>query len=233
MNRKKVTLLNNKGQKLVGYLYKGDSKTLLIVCHGMQNFNDLPEATDYFEAYRKTGCSVFSFDFSGFGESEGMDKLSIKQKVDDIGSIVHHFKKNYTDFILYGVSLGAPIASIASIKYNEVSGLIVINGAYNYWQLRSKKLIAWILLYLLFHKTQREEDTYVKTYLLPESISVPTLVVYGAKDEIVNPVQSMQFYNQLRSQKELLVIPEGDHALRGNFDSYLQKIYLWLEVHKK
>jgi len=69
MKPQRVTIPNNKNEKLVGYLYKNSSKTLLIVCHGLDPINNLPVMEEVFKLYYKSGTSIFSFDFSGHGES--------------------------------------------------------------------------------------------------------------------------------------------------------------------
>ncbi len=88
----------------MGYLYKNTSKTLLIFCHGVDSINSYPGqgVEDVFDFYYQTGTSVFSFDFTGYGESEGKKKISIKQRVSDIGSIVNYFSQKYKKIILYG-----------------------------------------------------------------------------------------------------------------------------------
>ena len=64
MKPERVIILNDKKEKLVGYLYKNTSKTLVIICHGIDPINGYPGTTEVFEFYHQVGASVFSFDFS-------------------------------------------------------------------------------------------------------------------------------------------------------------------------
>src|SRR2546429_37908 len=97
MKKKRVVLLNNKNQKLVGYLFKNTSKTILIMCHGIETLSGFPGMDKVFEIYYQTGSSIFYFDFTGYGESEGRKNISIQQRVADIESVVNYFSQEYKE----------------------------------------------------------------------------------------------------------------------------------------
>lgn len=214
MKPKKILLHNNKQQQLVGYLYKNTSKTVVVMCHGISSMIDVPGMDTIFNTYHQTGSSVFVFDFTGSGQSEGSKTISIKQRVADIGTVVDHLSQIYKEIILYGISFSGIVVAIAATKYIKITKLITINGLFtlDLKKLYPRQALA-TYLYLLFHPLQMSEVYYWKKHFRIEKITIPTLVVYGKSDIIVSPQQSMDFYNGLKTKKKLIAVPHGDHAL--------------------
>lgn len=214
MKPEKLIIVNKNKDRLVGYLYKNTSKTIVIFCHGVDSMNMFPGIDEAFQMYHATGASVFSFDFSGHGESEGKKKVRIKQRLADVEKVIDYFAKDYKEIIIYGVSMGGVIAAIAAIKDKRITKLVAINGLFS---LDITKLyfsqIIGIISYLLFHPKQLADVYYWLRDLQTEKITIPTLIVYGEEDKIVNPKQSIDFYNKLKTSKTLIPIPNGDHAL--------------------
>ena len=76
----------------------------------------------------------------------------------------------------------------------------------------------------------RNETIYAWKNLQAEKIKIPTLVVAGSNDQIVNPKQSITFYKHLACKKELILIPDGDHGLvdKKYIPEYFPKVKEWL-----
>ena len=110
--------------------------------------------------------------------------------------------------MLYGISHGGSAVAVATTIYQEVHGLILVNAAFNIWQTNPS-----VLLFSFLSRIHRESLRYLKKNLKPEKITVPVLIIYGEKDNIVWPIQSLNFYKKLQTIKELFMIPGGDHAL--------------------
>jgi alpha-beta hydrolase superfamily lysophospholipase len=233
MKPQRVTILNNKKEKLVGYLYKGASKTIIIICHGIDPVNGFPGVEDIFALYQAAGASVYSFDFSGYGESEGESMLSVKQRDADIKAVLDYFSSRYEDIILYGVSFAGVSVAIAAAKYKYVKKLITINGFFtsNPKQLFFLQAIQ-IALFITSHPHLWFELLYIKKHFKPEKITVPTIIVYGEKDTIVNPKQSIRFFNKLKTEKKLLPVPDGDHPLvKKEYLKVTKAVPEWIGQH--
>ena len=214
MKREKQIIRNNKKEKLVGYLYKNTSKTLLILCHGVEPFSGYPDIEEVFELYHSTGASVFAFDFSGYGESEGKKTISFRQRDADIKSVLDYFSPHYKDIILYGASLAGISAAIAAGSYKEITKLITINGLFTFNPKNSYvSTVTTLVTYLLLHPYFWSEFYWGIKNLKIQNIKVPTLVVCGEKDTIINSQQSINFYNALKTKKRLIAVRNGDHAL--------------------
>ncbi len=229
MKAESLTIVNNKNQKLHGTFYRNTSKTLVIMCHGIESFTDFPGMEKVYTAYFKTGSSVFFFDFSGYGKSEGKKVLSIKQRVEDIGSVIRYFDE-YQEIILYGVSLSGIVVLIAAGKYKKVTKLITINGLFSIQLAHLYLRQAFILYsYLLFHPNSWSDVYYIIKNANPKQITIPVLVVYGEKDSIVKPKQSVDFYKKIRTSKTLITVPNGDHPLmKTEFEKVTISIPQWI-----
>lgn len=240
MKPEKIVILNNRQEKLVGYLYKGTSKTIIIVCHGLESINNSPEpyfqkiVPEYFsDINKRTDASIFSFDFSGYGESEGKYSLSLRQHDDEIKTVIDYFSPEYGKIILYGYSLGGLSAAIASLHYKNVAGLIAING---FFTLNLSNLyrsnVSIILSYLLSHPSFGLELYYRRKELKIQNITVPALVVYGDNDSFVKSKQSITFFEKLRTKKKIFTIESSDHGLRKEYMLIPPVIEQWMKEEK-
>lgn len=231
MQKERIVLLNNKQQKLVGYLYKNTSKTIVIMCHGIEILDHVPRIDTVFQAYHATGASIFYFHFTGYGESAGKNELSIKQRVSDIGNIVEYFSFDYKEIILYGISFSGAVAAIAASKYKKITKLIVVNGFFTIAPHRLYVVQAvGLYLYLLRHPRMLKEYLFLKKNLAVKVITIPTLVVYGKKDRIIRYQQSKDFYKALQTKKDSIVVPNGDHALMRDEDWEITKaVPAWIK----
>lgn len=214
MKPEKLTILNHKKEKIVGKFYKSNSNTIVIICHGIDAINHLPEVDDYCQWYHRLGASVFSFDFSGFGESDGEKNLSLKKRDAEIKAVLDYFSSDYKDIILYGASFAGLSIATAAAKYKQITKLIAINGVFTFNPAKFALNQLWQLVsYLILHPFFLKEIFYWVQQPKIEEITVPTFVLYGESDTIVSPKQSLYFYNKLRSEKILLGVPNGDHML--------------------
>lgn len=208
MKEEKIIFSNTQGNRLVGYLFRGSSTSIIIGCHGTHSYNAFPQAKTLFAYYQSLGFSTFRFDFSGYGESEG--KISLLQRVDDIGSAITAVGTGYKELIISAISLGALPSAIAVTKYKQITKFIVTNGLFNFREINFM-LRMWVNMYLLFHKTARKEKKILEQMFYPEKISIPTLVLCCEKDTIVYPKQSKDFFAQLHTEKKIVSIPDANH----------------------
>lgn len=227
----KVVFLNNKNKKLFGKFYKNSSDTLIIFCHGTGSFSMYENKLETFlKVYYDLGLSVFWFDFTGWGKSEGKGRFSHSQRVDDIGKAIDLFKNKYNKIVLCGISTGCIDCTIAVTKYKEITKLILVNGFYEL-----KLTYPWLYLislwWYLSNSETIKETFYAWKYLHSEEIKIPTLVVVGEKDKVVNPQNSFRFYEKLTCKKKLIIIPGGhDMVLKPElFQQYFSEIADWIK----
>lgn len=101
-----------------------NSKTILI-CHG--NAGNISHRQSIIDPLVELGYSVMIFDYSGYGRSRGIPSES--QFYQD-ASVFTEILMQFTDknnIILYGESIGAPVAVYIAIKYG-INTLIIDSG---------------------------------------------------------------------------------------------------------
>lgn len=236
MKPQRVTIPNNKNEKLVGDLYKEKSKTLIIVCYGVGGSISLdPFLRKILPEYlsdisEKTSASVYGFDFSGEGNSEGKNFLSLRQHDKEIKTVIDYFSAQYAKIILYGYSLGGLSAVIGALHNKKVEGLITINGFFTLKPSNLFRVNATIILsYLVMHPPFALELYYRKKELKVHNITIPTLVVYADNDKFVNPKQSISFFNALRTKKKIFAIHGDGHLLKKEYKQIPPQIAQWMK----
>ena len=240
MKPQRVIIPNDKGEKLVGYLYKGSSKTLIIICHGIESVNNCTDISlrsivpGYLsEISRQSRASVFSFDFSGFGESEGKFAYHLKKRHTEIKIVIDTFSREYEQIILYGFSWGGITAAIAAEKYKEVTGLITINGFFTYKPTEIYfRMFVFYYSYILTHIGAWSELFFLWKNLHVQKIKVPVLVVYSDTDTIVNPKQSMNFFRKLKTRKKTVSIHSDEHSIAKENRQIPPIITEWIKNEK-
>lgn len=112
----KVTFQNSKGLNLVGIFHfpEKETKSVIIMAHGFTGDKDeWGRFVKTAEEFCKNGFTVFRFDFSASGESDG-DSITVKQWVDDLKSAINFVKqKGYSNIGLLGLSLGGLCSILA------------------------------------------------------------------------------------------------------------------------
>jgi len=234
MQSQRVIIHNNKNEKLVGYLYKGTTKTLIIVCYGIEapNENNIRDLlTPYFtDIVMRSGASVYAFDFSGMGESEGDDFISLRQRDTEISTVINYFSSQYDKIVLYGFSLGGLSSAIGVLQNKNIAGLITVNGFFTFKPIYLFQTNLFILFsYFFTHPRFARELLYKKKKLQIHNIKVPTLVVYSDNDNFVNPKQSIYFLNKLSTKKKKAVIKSNDHMLAKEFLQIPPHIARWMK----
>lgn len=231
MNKERLEILNNKGQKLAVYLFKNTTSQLVLMIPGLDPYDDIPGMEKVFKKYYSLGNSICYFDATGFGKSEGKKEIDLAQRVEDIGSILQIMSAKYRKIILYGPSLAAIPAIISSVKFKDknIIKLININGLFYLDKHLTILQRSRILLYFALNRHTGKQKKYIKANFHPDKIQVPTLIIYGEKDPIINPEQSRKIYEELKTKKELLVIPNGEHLLLNDeYVQYSQRLFNWL-----
>lgn len=103
--------------RLHGRFFQGDpKKPVILMCHG--NAGNLSTRSDKITPFTQRGYSVLIFDYSGYGNSTG--KMSEQQCYDDASVFVALLRQDRSpsEIVLYGESLGAPVAMYVARRYN-------------------------------------------------------------------------------------------------------------------
>lgn len=217
MFKQKLTFENSRNLKLEA-IFEGEDKNapIVIACHGFASSKDSISYKNLVPKLLRRGLSVFRFDFTGCGQSEG-DLLSLTPLVglDDLKSAVGSF--NLSNFGLCGTSFGGYVALLYAFE-NPVRAL-ALRSSVSDWQniiiehtQHVKKMIDRILI------EAKDIDIYEKA----KNLTTPTLIIHGDRDDVVPVDQSKKLYQSLKGDKRLGIIHGATHDIKDE-PKYLER----------
>ena len=193
-------------------IYEGEDKKAptVVICHGYASSKDSVSQRDISKRLIKSGFSVYRFDFTGCGQSQGsIENLVPSVGLDDLNSAIADFGKK--EFILCGTSFGGYVAILYASQHIllalalkcPVSDYPAVLEANQEEDKESRRKIL-------------AESQKIDIYQLASKIKVPTIIVHGDTDEIVSLSQSNKLIKTLGSKvKKLKIIEGGVHRLKA------------------
>ncbi|XP_073154541.1 uncharacterized protein [Henckelia pumila] len=128
----KIEIENKRGEKLVGVLHESGSNEIVVVCHGFRCTKEQPIIRSISMALEDAGISVFRFDFTGNGDSQGLFQFGYYREVEDIRTVTQYFgTKNRAILAILGHSKGANVVLIYASKYHDVAAVVNVSGRYH------------------------------------------------------------------------------------------------------
>ncbi|GFS47750.1 hypothetical protein TNIN_233141 [Trichonephila inaurata madagascariensis] len=228
LNRSSESQITKEELKLIEVFYTRTSKNNQIACmfvkcsplakytilfsHG--NAVDLGHMSSFYVGLgSRINCNIFSYDYSGYGESEG--KPSEKNLYADVDAAWHALQTRYgvrpENIILYGQSIGTvPTIDLAS-KY-EVGGVILHSP------LTSGMRVA-------FPNTKRTWffDSFPSIEKVPK-VTSPVLVIHGTNDEIIDFSHGQAIYERCPRAVEPLWVEGAGHNDIELYGQYVERL---------
>ncbi len=152
------------------YLPAPDAEYTILYCHG--NAEDIGLLKDIFKLFVKNGFSVFAFDYSGYGTSDGRatEKKMYQEAEACYDYLIEQEQIPPEKIIVFGRSLGGAAAlHLASRK--QIAGLILESSFVSAFRVISR------IPLLPFDKCRNMERLKV--------VHCPILVIHGKKDRII------------------------------------------------
>ncbi len=244
LNQSKLTIKNNSGETLVGFTSRPETQQekypAIILAHG---FGVTKYEGGMFDEItfilNNEGFSVYRFDFSGCGESDGdYNETSLTKLKDDLASILDFVRqqKQVGKIGVLGQSFGTAtiIALKPAVECIALMGSIahpkeIINALFgeNYNPKGiSKRLRStgnWTYIKPQFWK---DLDKY---NLLKEikDIQSPILFIHGTADEKVPLSEGKALYENANEPKKLQEITGADHGYEHHRKEMLSAIKEW------
>lgn len=173
----------------------------------------------YFGLGYRLGCNVFSYDYSGYGQSTGHP--SEKNLYADVAAALKALETRYQirpeQVILYGQSIGTvPSVDLASAN-SRIAALILHSP------LMSGMRVA-------FPGTQRTWccDAFPSIEKIPR-VSCPTLVIHGTDDDVIDFSHGVTIYEQCPTSVEPLWVPGAGHNDVELHAAYLDRLRGFIE----
>jgi alpha-beta hydrolase superfamily lysophospholipase len=201
------------GAKLHAYYFTLPSaKKTMLVSHGKGGIiaHRLPLAFLLMQA----GCSVFLYDYEGYGESTGSADLP---RVCRDGEAAFDYltqvaKIKPEDIILYGESIGTGVS--CELSQHRLAGGIILQSGFTSLYEAAKKVVPIVRIYpqWSFPNPQMNNAQILKKQ------HPPLLLIHGRKDQTLPCTYSEQMMIEASPPKRLVVLPHADHNDVGALD---------------
>jgi len=194
----------SQDRRLVGIFHQAKNKEkapLVITSHGLESYKDSDKYIQISERFT-TNFSVFRFDFSGCGESEGDMTKDLPNRIYDLLSAIDIMKKQPnvdSDRIgLLGSSMGGYLSIIAASKEK-------INA-----------VVTWSAPYILDLNPDDLDNRSLSSLKIDardviKNVKSPIMIIHGDKDDIVPLNHAIELYENANPPKELKIIKGADH----------------------
>lgn len=233
-----VTFLNRRKQKIVGSFYASGSfqtesiHRCIVYLHG--NIGSQKEGRTIVPQYAPRGISVFCFDFSGSGLSDGEYVTLGYNESRDVIDVINFLavEMEITEFVLWGRSMGATTAILAAPNSKLIKGIIVdsaysdldnlfdsigqaasLNAVIRYFGVK------WIKLEV--YTKARFNCNEVSAISIAPKCKVPMLIGHAVDDDFIPYIQAATIYEAYGGPKELVPLV-GNHNSTRDKEWYLE-----------
>nr|QBK92713.1 MAG: fermentation-respiration switch protein [Pithovirus LCPAC401] len=207
-------LKSKEGIHIMRYHISDDSPVILH-CHG-NNAN--LSARQYMVSLSKVfNLNLIIFDYHGFGLSS--DSVSIKHLRRDTLAAYKYAISYYhpSDIIIWGESLGGTVAAWLASEY-ECSRLILVSAFSSLDDMMLTSELSYFVT-IPFSVIVRLTSDPLPTKKYLKNITVPTLIIHSAEDQIISPKNAMINFKSLKCEKKMIKI-RGDHPTpRFSYDN--------------
>jgi hypothetical protein len=206
----------NQGNLHGRFFKAGDKSKVIVFCHGKGG--NLTYRNDKISALVGLGFSVLIFDYSGYGLSKGIS--SEQQCYDDASMFVTFLRQTYSpeQLVIYGESLGAPVALYIARMYN-IHTVVIESSLVSIKQIiKDKYGIPFISIFfpefdtekflsgfkgrvLMLHSIADEKIPYSSTLRLQGMVS-KFIPINGGHDTPVIPWEDVSNFINENSRKE-------------------------------
>jgi len=249
----RFSFLDPQGHRVAAILTVpgGGTDKIAILCHGFLSSKTSSTNNALTRMLVGQGIATFRFDFFGQGESEGpFEQATISVAVEQAQRSVDLMReRGYRHIGLMGSSFGGLVATLTASQRTDLACLALKCPVVDFaeelrLEFGDEGMAQWkatdtipnimggpdrIRLHYVFYEDALRQIAYVPA----RSITAPTVIVQGDKDEHVPLHQSRQLYEALQVKKQLELLPGADHQFtRGeDFGRMTNLIADWLISH--
>jgi len=200
-----VSFGQEQSYELNGWFYrKPGARYVMLVSHG--NGGNVSVRPSLIECMLDADCSVFIYDYCGYGKSKGLPDL---QNIVAAGECAYRYligrqKYKPDDVIVYGESLGGAVSACLAERC-PTAGLIIQSGFSSLYKIAIEK-IALIGIYppLLF---PADFDTAKRM----SRLQLPVLIIHGTDDGLVPVHHGEALFAAANQPKAILILKGARH----------------------
>ncbi len=249
----RFSFLDPQGHRVAAILTIPDGGTdkIAILCHGFLSSKTSSTNNALTRILIDHGIATFRFDFFGQGESEGpFERITVSLAVEQAQRAVDLMReRGYRHSGLMGSSFGGLVATLTASQRTDLACLALKCPVVDFAEelqlaFGDDGMAQWkatdtipnimggsnqIALHYSFYEDALRQIAYVPA----RSITAPTVIVQGDKDEHVPLHQSQRLYEALQIKKHLELLPGADHQFtKGtDFTRMTQTLADWLTQH--
>lgn len=223
-----VVLPSPRGD-LAGIWYSGAGSLghTLITSHGLLSHKGTSKYRLLAETFVGAGLSVFSFDFSGCGESRGdLKESTVGSRILDLDQVYQYVLSllEVRSISLLGSSMGGFVSLHVASKYREaITSTILWASPWDLSYFLEDDSYSFPQLGQPFYKELQEGDTGRG----PSGVE-RVLIIHGLKDTVVPVSQARENYRRCKAPKHLEIM-EGAHHRFSNLEDRKRAAQLSLE----
>lgn len=213
LNHELVSYPSLNGKKLYALYFKTDQppKGTVVFFHG--NFGNVSNHFPQAVFLIKQGFDVLSFDYQGFGGSEG--KPSPKKTIEDGLASVRYAKEHLRGkgVVLFGQSIGAAVAAVTAARDTSVRAVVLESGFTTYRAITKDVMkrgwLTWPFSFFLPALIVRRRDDPVDNVaaIAPR----PLLILHGTKDKVIPFRMSEALFARAQEPKTFWAVEGADH----------------------
>ncbi len=211
LNYRPIEFFSSDKIKLKGWLIKNKNpKGIIILSHGYgyDKQSMLPPAKELYE----NGYSLLLFDYRAHGESEGnKTTIGFLEQYDLLAAIDFARKLNRRIAVI-GVSMGAATAIVVGAKTKNIKAIVADSSFAKLKDIIYSKiplLSQLIIKFMSFHGVDVSQSQPLNNV---NKLSIPILYIHSKKDTLIPYQESIKLFNKTKSEKKILLFPEGDHG---------------------
>lgn len=222
--RKDIDLPGVRGKLVCSWFdnIKGISATCIIYCHG--NSGSRLDSEEILETVLRCGMSLFCFDFSGCGLSDG-DFVSLGHyEKEDISTVIKYIysQKPKIHIVLWGRSMGAAASILYTFSNPHITAMILDSPFANFSQVADEMVAEYKIVpkfirnYLIEATADYIKKNFNFDILLLNPVSfiknckIPTIFIHSVDDKLVKIEHSRELYEKFKGPKCFMEI-SGEH----------------------
>jgi fermentation-respiration switch protein FrsA (DUF1100 family) len=208
-------------------LPRGTAKGTVIHFHG--NAENISNHFAFVSWLPAEGFNVFTFDYRGYGKSEGKPKREGVYQ-DCMAALEYITKRpdiNPDKIVLLGQSLGGAnaVAIMNEPCARKVRAIAVDSAFYSYRlivrdkirQIPILSILRWPLSFLIVSNSRSPE------YAIDKISPIPILIIHGTKDEVVPYRHGQMLFDSAKEPKEFITVGNGMHTDALGYNTVYQK----------
>jgi pimeloyl-ACP methyl ester carboxylesterase len=205
------------GVVLKGWLFRtaGERRGAIVYLHGVAD--NRASVAGVAKRYVPLGYDVLAYDSRAHGDSTGdactygyYEKRDLARAIDMLG---------VANVSIFGVSLGAAVAIQAAVEDPRIGRIVAISTFSDLRRVAGERAPFFASAanirdaLVLAEKQGRFMVDEVSPMKAAARLSIPVLLIHGAKDRETPSTHSERVYQALRGPKRLLLLPKSGHAV--------------------